>query len=123
MFHDRGEKRMSIRTLTSTGLAATLGVVVGASTMALAQFNPWNNNNVNMRAMTDNWGEPAALGALASNEGIFVDVKEFRVAKGAAKGDPAAHIAKAGAKEAPDGAIIFRSGNKLYIADGKPPVQ
>jgi len=38
-----------------------------------------------------------------------------------AKGDPAAQIAKLGAHEASDGAIIFRSGSKLYVVDAKPP--
>jgi hypothetical protein len=100
------------------GAAAALSVV---STFAVAQFNPWNNNSVNMRSMTDNWGPPNAVGQLASNEGIFVDPNEFRIAKGAAKGDPTEQIAKSGAREVSDGAIIFRSGNKLYIVDGRPP--
>jgi hypothetical protein len=110
---------MSKRTLIVIGTAVTL--VAGAATLAVAQFDPWNNNNVNMRSMTDNWGAPSPLGNLASNEGIYVDVAQFRIAKGAAKGDPAAHIQKAGAREVSDGAIIFRSGNKLYIVDGTPP--
>jgi hypothetical protein len=115
---------MSERTLLTIGVAAVLGIVAGASTLALAQgFNPWNNNNVNMRSMTDNWSPPSLVGQLATNEGIFVDVSEFKIAKGAAKGDPSAHIAKSGAKEVSDGAIIFRAGNKLYIVDGKPPAQ
>ena len=108
---------MSKRTLWVIGAAAALGVV---STLAMAQFNPWNNNNVNMKSMTDNWSPPNSVGQLASNEGIFVDVNEFKIAKGAAKGDPSEHIAKSGAREVTDGAIIFRSGNKLYIVDGKP---
>jgi hypothetical protein len=71
--------------------------------------------------MTDNWHAPSTVDQLASNEGIFVDVKEFKINKGAAKGDPSAHIAKSGAREVSEGAIIFRSGNKLYIVDGTPP--
>ena len=110
---------MSKRTLIAT--AAALVIITGVSTFGLAQFNPWNNNNVNMRSMTDNWSEPNQLGNLASNEGIYVDVAQFRIAKGAAKGDPAAQIQKSGAREVSDGAIIFRSGNKLYIVDGTPP--
>ena len=112
---------MSKRTLLTIGTAVALAVVAGASTLAVAQFNPWNNNSVNMRSMTDNWGAPNSLGNLANNEGIFVDMAEFKINKGAAKGDPAAHIQKSGAKEVTDGAIIFRSGNKLYIVDGTPP--
>ena len=114
---------MSKRPLLATGAAVALGIVAGAATMATAQFNPWNNNNVNMRSMTDNWSAPSSVGQLSSNEGIYVDVNEFKIAKGSAKGDPATQIAKSGAREVSDGAIIFRSGNKLYIVDGRPPAQ
>jgi hypothetical protein len=100
--------------------AAALGIVAGASTMAVAQFNPWNNNNVRMRSMTDNWSEPAPLGSLASSEGIYVNMQDFKIAKGTAKGDLSDQLVKSGAKEVADGAIIFRSGNKLYIVDGRP---
>jgi hypothetical protein len=112
---------MSRRSVFAIGAAAVVGAVIGASSLALAQFNPWNNNSVNMRAMTDNWGAPSHVAQLASNEGIFVDAKEFKIAKGTAKGDPAVQIRKSGAREAPDGAIIFRWGDKLYIADGRSP--
>jgi len=114
---------MSKRLLLAIGVAGALGMGVGVTTMATAQFNPWNNNNVNMRSMTDNWGAPNAVGQLASNEGIYVDVNEFKIAKGSAKGDPAAQITRSGAREVSDGAIIFRSGNKLYIVDGRPAAQ
>ena len=103
------------------GVAAVVAIVTGVSTLALAQFNPWNNNSVRMRSMTDNWGAPNAVGQLANNEGIFVDVGEFKISKGAASGDPSDHIAKSGAREVSEGAIIFRSGNKLYIVDGMAP--
>ena len=114
---------MSKRPLSMIAAAAALGIATGASTMAVAQFNPWNNNNVRMRSMTDNWSEPSPLGALASNEGIYVDVNDFKIQKGAAKTDPADRLSKSGAREVGDGAIIFRSGNKLYIVDGKPSPQ
>ena len=113
---------MSERTLLTIGLAAALGMALGASTLAVAQFNPWNNiSESHMRSMTDNWSAPNAVGQLASNEGIYVDVKGFKINKGTAKGDPAEQIKKSGAREVSDGAIIFRSGEKLYIVDGKPP--
>jgi hypothetical protein len=112
---------MSKHTPLTIGTAVALAVAGGASTLAVAQFNPWNNNSVNMRSMTDNWTPPSSLGNLANNEGIYVDMSEFRIAKGAAKGDPAAQIQKSGAREVSDGAIIFRSGNKLYIVDSAPP--
>jgi hypothetical protein len=57
---------------------------------------------------------------LASNEGIFVNKSTFKVVRGMAKGDPAAQIAKLGAKPATEGAIIFRSGDKLYVVDAVP---
>src|SRR5262245_2941318 len=112
---------MSKRRLITIGFTVALALAAGGAMLAVAQFNPWNNNSVNMRSMTDNWSAPNPLGNLASNEGIYVDMAEFRIAKGAAKGDPAAHIQKSGAREVTDGAIIFRSGNKLYIVDGTPP--
>jgi len=57
---------------------------------------------------------------LVNNEGIFVDKNTFRVTRGMAKSDPAAQIAKLGARPATEGAIIFRSGDKLYIVDAVP---
>jgi hypothetical protein len=62
------------------------------------------------------------IGQLASSEGIFVDGKSFEIAKGQAKNDPAVVISKLNAKEVGPGAIIFRSGDKLYIAEGIPEV-
>lgn len=58
---------------------------------------------------------------LGNNEGIFVDPKSFNVSRGASKTDASAQVAKLGAREVGVGAIIFRSGDKLYIADGTPP--
>ena len=72
-------------------------------------------------------GQPASaqqsqdiIGQLSNNEGIFVDGKTFNIARGKAKGDPAAQIAKLGAKEVGPGAIIFRYGDKLYMVEGTP---
>jgi hypothetical protein len=107
----------------SIGAATALSLLAVGSTFAVAQFNPWNNNNVRMRSMTDNWSDPNSLGALASNEGIYVDMKNFKINKGVAKSDPATELKKSGAREVADGAIIFRSGDKLYIIDGRPPSQ
>jgi len=95
-----------------------LGIVTGA-TFAVAQ---WQNSPL-MRGFTDNWssGSQNVVGQLASNEGIYIDMKDFNIHKGVAKGDPAAQIAKLGARKVSDGAIIFRSGDALYIVDSKPP--
>ena len=61
------------------------------------------------------------IGELASNEGIFVDGKTFKIARGKAKGDPSAQIARLGAKAVGPGAIIFRYRDKLYMVEGTPP--
>ena len=62
------------------------------------------------------------ISKLDNNQGIFVDKASFDVVKGAsAKSDPLATLTKMGAREVSAGAIIFRSGDKLYIVDGTPP--
>jgi len=106
--------------LLAIGAGAALGLIIG-STMAIAQ---WQNSPL-MRGFTDNWssGSQNVVGQLASNEGIYVDIKDFNIMKGAAKGDPAAQITKMGARKVSDGAIIFRHGDALYIVDSKPPTQ
>jgi hypothetical protein len=62
------------------------------------------------------------IGELANNEGIFVDGNTFKIARGKAKGDPSAQIAKMGAKEVGPGAIVFRYNDKLYMVEGTPPL-
>jgi hypothetical protein len=61
--------------------------------------------------------EKGEIGGLKANEGIVVDPKTFSITKGIAKSDPTAHIVKLGAREVTNGAVIFRVGDKLYIAD------
>jgi hypothetical protein len=78
-----------------------------------------------MRGFTDAWSSgstPTVVGQLGSNEGIYVDMKDFKIAKGTAKDDASvqAQIAKLGAREVKDGAIIFRAGDKLYLVDRHP---
>jgi hypothetical protein len=103
--------------------AVAISAAAGASTLALAQkFSPWEDSPL-MRGFGDNWSSgagPQTLGQLASNEGIYVDMKGFKIAKGAAQGNPSALIEKMAAKKVSDGAIIFRSGDALYIVDGMP---
>jgi len=65
--------------------------------------------------------QQASIGDLSDNEGILVDVKSFKIVKGKAKsGDPSGQLVKLGARQVADGAIVFRTGDKLYIADGRP---
>ena len=95
---------LSKGTLLVMGLAA-IGVVSGAAALAIAQAPSQD-----------------VISKLENNQGIFVDKKSFDVVKGAsAKGDRLATLTKIGAREVSAGAIIFRSGDKLYIVDGTPP--
>src|SRR6516225_872886 len=93
---------LSKRTALVAGVAA-LALAVGAGRLAIAQ--PPTGD---------------VIGELANNEGIFVDGKTFKIARGKAKGDPAAQIAKLGAKEVGPGAIVFRYNDKLYMVEGTP---
>ena len=103
------------------GAAAALGVIAGAASLATAQqFNPWQDSPL-MKSMSNYWApnDQPTLGQLANNEAIVVDLKGFNIAKAGAKGDTSSHIDKLHAREVSAGAIIFRSGDKLYIVDGK----
>jgi hypothetical protein len=85
------------------GLA--IGLVSGAATLAIAQAPSKD-----------------IISKLDNNQGIFVDKKSYDVVKGNAKTDnPLPTLTKMGAREVSAGAIIFRSGDKLYIVDGTPP--
>ena len=63
---------------------------------------------------------PQPIDHLTSNEGIYVDKGTFKVMRGMAKTDPTAQIMKLGARPVDQGAIIFRSGDQLYIVDAVP---
>src|SRR4029077_11733918 len=58
------------------------------------------------------------LANLANNASIFIDGKTFEIRGGTAKGDVAAQMRALGARELGGGAIVFRSGDKLYIVGG-----
>jgi len=60
------------------------------------------------------------IGDLSNNEGIVVDVKTFKIARGVASGDPSARLIMLNAKLVTEGAIVFRTGDKLYIVDAQP---
>jgi hypothetical protein len=96
---------MSKRTMLIVGVAAVVLAAAGAGKFALAQ-QPQGD----------------VIGELANNEGIFVDGKTFKIARGKAKGDPAAQIAKLGAKEVGPGAIVFRYNDKLYLVEAPAPL-
>jgi hypothetical protein len=73
---------MTKHTMLAIGAAVGISMVAGASTFAVGQFNPFNTSNLPMKSMIDNWAAPTTVGQLASNEGIFVDVNEFKINKG-----------------------------------------
>ena len=90
-------------------LAAAAAVIAFVPVCALAQS-------------TSGKGDTGEGFTLNDNDGIFVDKGSFKALRGnGAKGDPATTLAKLGAKEVKQGAVIYRLGDKLYIVDGTPP--
>jgi hypothetical protein len=51
--------------------------------------------------------------------GDLADLKEFKIHKGRA-GGKSAQLAMLDAREVSEGAVIVRSGGKLYLVDAKP---
>jgi hypothetical protein len=92
-------------------LVAAAGLAVGYTMSVYAQDKP----SLGLGSAQD---KPTM--SLNANEGIFVDPASFAIMKGVAKSDPAAKITKFGAREVITGAVIFRVGDKLYIADANP---
>ena len=95
---------MSARSLTFFAIgAATIAVIASVPKLAISAQDRME------------------LGALSSNQGIFVDKAKFGIIKGTAKSDPTpAQLTKLGAQEVRDGAIIIRVGDKLYLVDTDP---
>jgi hypothetical protein len=60
------------------------------------------------------------IGSLSNNEGIVVDLKTFKIKKGSASGDPASRLIMLNAKQVAAGAVVFRTGDSLYIIDTQP---
>ena len=99
---------MSSKSTWLTG--AAFGLAIGVTGSAIAQLGM----PMYMKSEVD------ALATLANNEGVYVDKGTFRLRVGTAKADPMPQIAQMGGKEVANGAIIVRTGGKLYIVDGKP---
>ena len=57
--------------------------------------------------------------AIPDNDSVYIDAKSFQVVPGKGKGDAGVQIKDLAASELGPGAIIIRSGNKLYIAEGQ----
>ena|SRR5436190_23872329 len=78
-------------------IGAIVGVASIASNLAVAQSQT---------------PPPAAI---ADNDSIYIDGKTFSITPGRAKGDTSTQIQALGARDLGPGAIVFRSGEKLYI--------
>src|SRR6267378_7741598 len=57
-----------------------------------------------------------APGRIADKDGIFVDGQTFEVVYGRARVDASAQVKNLNARELGPAAIVFRSGDKLYVA-------
>jgi len=99
---------MSSKSTWLTG--AAFGLAIGVTGSAIAQLGM----PMYMKSEVD------AVATLANNEGVYVDKGTFRLRVGTAKADPMPQITQMGGKEVANGAIIVRTGGKLYIVDGKP---
>ena len=55
---------------------------------------------------------------IPDNDSVYIDSKSFQVIPGKGKADAGPQIRDLAARELGPGAIIIRSGNKLYIAEG-----
>jgi hypothetical protein len=99
---------MSSKSTWLTG--AAFGLAIGVTGSAIAQLGM----PMYMKSEVD------AVATLANNEGVYVDKGTFRLRVGTAKANPMPQIAQMGGKEVANGAIIVRTGGKLYIVDGKP---
>src|SRR5262249_41086291 len=94
----RQEDPMNSAHRKSLNVVAALGVSIAASTALPG--TAWAQNS---------------RGTIANNDAVFIDSQTFEIRDGKAKGDVAAQIRNLGALELGGGAIIFRSGGKLYI--------
>lgn len=61
-----------------------------------------------------------ASGSIDDNVGVFIDGRTFQIVPGKAAADVSGRIKSLGARPLGPGAIIFRSGDKLYIVDTPP---
>src|SRR6266705_642415 len=56
---------------------------------------------------------------IPDNDSVYIDARSFQVIPGKGKGDAGPQVRDLAARELGPGAIIIRSGNKLYIAKGQ----
>jgi hypothetical protein len=100
--------------------AAALGFTIGASSLAIANFGlSGPGSQLGMPQYMK--AESKAVAELGDHEGVYVDKGTFKLHLGKPKGAaPSADALGKGAHEVANGAIIYRSGGKLYLVDGMP---
>src|SRR5258708_27903063 len=91
-----------MRSLRAASSLALVAAVVGLASLSTRS------------AMAQSQQTHAIIG---DNESILIDGKTFKLTVGKAKSDSSAPIRVLGARELDPGALIFRSGEKLYIVD------
>jgi hypothetical protein len=100
--------------------AAAIGFTLGATSLAVANFGlSGPGSQLGMPQYMK--AETKAVAQLGDHEGIYVDKSTFNLHMGKPKGaTPTADALGKGAHEVSNGAIIYRSGGKLYLVDGMP---
>ena len=100
--------------------AAAVGFTLGASSLAIANFGMSGpGSQLGMPQYMK--AESKAVAELGDHEGVFVDKGTFKLHLGRPKGTaPTADALGKGAQEVANGAIIYRSGGKLYLVDAMP---
>jgi len=100
--------------------AAAIGFTIGASSLAIANFGlSGPGSQLGMPQYMK--AETKAVAQLGDHEGVYVDKSTFNLHLGKPKGaTPTADALGKGAHEVSNGAIIYRSGGKLYLVDGMP---
>jgi hypothetical protein len=102
--------------------AAAIGLTVGASGLAVAQFGmsgPGSQLGMPQYMKADT----KAVAELGNNEGVYVDKATFKLHMGKPKATPSPEALGKSAHEVSNGAIIYRAGGKLYLVDATPATE
>src|SRR5262250_2697495 len=92
---EKGMSTLQGKSISAVGVIVAIASIVSNLAVAQSQTLP-----------------PAAI---ADNDSIYIDGKTLAITPGRAKGDISAQIEALGARDLGPGAIIFRSGERLYI--------
>jgi Putative metallopeptidase len=109
------EMPMSHLTRKASGFGAgVLGAVILGAVILGAGMLPTNHALAQPQALPTA-SQVLPSGTLPDNDSIFIDGKNFTVTPGRAKGEASNQIKTLGARDLGPGAIVFRSGARLYI--------